>query len=127
MQAFNLIELHDCWEMLKAHGRVATDAIPLAVQDALKVLVLLKSTAPISCCARTAERRKNSVIDAFRKSEAYCREQAENSLLPEKWHRMANEWAALAEKLSTPDEPVSDSADQSGNGDNHDERNGTSG
>lgn len=40
MQAFNLIELHDCWEMLKARGRVAADAIPLAVQDALKELGL---------------------------------------------------------------------------------------
>lgn len=40
MQAFNLIELHDCWEMLKARGRVAADTIPVAVQDALKELGL---------------------------------------------------------------------------------------
>ena len=37
--------------------------------------------------------------EEFRKNEAYCREQAENSPLPEKWIEKANEWAALAEKL----------------------------
>ena len=45
MQAFNLIELHDCWEMLKARGRVPTDAIPLAVQDALKELGLAEAVS----------------------------------------------------------------------------------
>lgn len=67
------------------------------------------------------------MIEAFRKNEAYCREQAENSILPEKWLQMANEWAALAEKLSTPDEPVSDSIGQSGDGDSQDKRDGTTG
>ena len=40
MQAFNLIELHDCWDMLKARGRVAIDEMPPAVQNALKELGL---------------------------------------------------------------------------------------
>lgn len=40
MQAFNLVELHDCWELLKARGRVAIDAMPPAVQNALKELGL---------------------------------------------------------------------------------------
>lgn len=65
--------------------------------------------------------------EAFRKNEAYCREQAENSVIPEKWIEKANEWAALAEKLSTPADPVSESVDQNVDGDSQAERNGTSG
>lgn len=67
------------------------------------------------------------MIEAFRKNEQHCREQAKNSLVPEKWLKMADDWAALAEKLSTPDQPASDGANQSGNGDSHNERNGTLG
>lgn len=48
--------------------------------------------------------------ESFRKNEAYCREQAENSVVPEKWLEKANDWAALAEKLELRDQPVSDSA-----------------
>lgn len=50
--------------------------------------------------------------ESFRKSEAYCREQAETSVVPEKWLEKANEWAALAEKLEQREQVVSESAGQ---------------
>jgi len=67
------------------------------------------------------------VIEAFRKNEAYCREQAENSLLPEKWHQMANEWAALAEKLESPHQGPGDGNNQNGHSEGGGTRDGTLG
>jgi hypothetical protein len=63
--------------------------------------------------------------ESFRKSEQYCREQAETSVVPEKWLQKANEWAALAEKLTLRDQPVSQSDNQ--DSDSDDKRDGTTG
>jgi hypothetical protein len=65
--------------------------------------------------------------ESFRKSEQYCREQAETSVVPEKWLQKAKEWAALAEKLEQRDLPVSQSDNQDGDSDGHNERTGTTG
>ena len=65
--------------------------------------------------------------ESFRKSEQYCRQQAETSLVPDKWLQKAREWAELAKKLERRDQPVSESDNQDGHGDGHDKRDGTTG
>jgi len=65
--------------------------------------------------------------ESFRKSEQYCRQQAETSLVPDKWLQKAREWAELAEKLERRDQPVSESDNQDGHGDGDDKRDGTTG
>jgi hypothetical protein len=37
---FRLSDLHECWQALREHGRIAAVRIPLPVQDALKELGL---------------------------------------------------------------------------------------
>ena len=40
MFGFRLSDLHDCWQALNEHGKVAAEQIPLPVQEALKELGL---------------------------------------------------------------------------------------
>ena len=65
--------------------------------------------------------------ESFRKSEQYCRQQAETSVVPDKWLHKAREWAELAEKLELRDQHVSQSGNQVGDSDGHDKRDGTTG
>lgn len=65
--------------------------------------------------------------ESFRKSEQYCRQQAETSLVPDKWLQKAREWAELAEKLERRDQPAGESDNPDGHGDGDDKRDGTTG
>jgi hypothetical protein len=65
--------------------------------------------------------------ESFRKSEQYCREQAETSVVPEKWLEKANEWAQLAEKLELGEQPAGHGDNQGGHSDRDDARDGTTG
>ena len=65
--------------------------------------------------------------ESFRKSEQYCRQQAETSVVPDKWLQKAKEWAELAEKLERRDQPVSQGDNQVGDSDGPDKRDGTTG